>query len=175
VDDFDGIGRRLPHVARSAIGAHLSSGSVAQAEPDRSLPRLPVFVTLRDREGALRGCVGSLIAIETDVVRETARSAVLAATRDPRFPAVAGHEIGALRIEVSVLLPDEPAQNPDDLDPRRYGVIVSDGSGRRGLLLPDIPGLSDARTQIAAARRKAGIPDGVSVEVRRFEVLKFGD
>jgi len=173
--DLEHIGADLPRVARRAIARYLSQ-SPAEAEPvDAALPRLPVFVTLRERGGSLRGCVGSLSPIEPDVVRETARSAVLAATRDPRFPPVSGGELESLRIEVSVLLPDEAVQGLEDLDPSRYGVIVRDVSGRRGLLLPAVPGVRDARSQVAVARRKAGIPESASVELRRFEVLKFSD
>jgi AMMECR1 domain-containing protein len=88
---------------------------------------------------------------------------------------VSGRELDSLRIEVSVLLPDQVVQGLDDLDPRRYGVIVRDLSGRRGLLLPEVPGVRDARSQVAVARRKAGIAENATVELRRFEVRKFSD
>ncbi len=175
MDDLQSIGAELPRVARRAIALHLNQGRADGGGPNGALPRLPVFVTLRERGGSLRGCVGSLTAVELDVVRETARSAVLAATRDPRFPPVSGRELAALRIEVSVLLPDEAVSGLDELDPNRYGVIVRDLSGRRGLLLPAVPGVRDARAQVAVARRKAGIPENAAVELRRFEVLKFCD
>lgn len=132
-----------------------------------------MFVTLRERDGALRGCVGSLVASEPDVVTETARSAVLAATRDPRFPPVSPPELPRLSIEVSVLGPEEPVSGPSELDPHRYGVVVRDGFGRQGLLLPDIPGIEDALTQVDIARRKAGIDPEATVRLYRFEVEKW--
>jgi AMMECR1 domain-containing protein len=134
-----------------------------------------VFVTLRNADGSLRGCVGTLTPAEPDVVTETARSAVLAATADPRFPAVMLGELAALRVEVSVLLAAEPAAGPADLDPARYGVIVSDGGGRQGVLLPNVEGIRHAAEQIAIARNKAGIGPGTPVALERFEVLKFVD
>jgi AMMECR1 domain-containing protein len=126
-------------------------------------------------DGALRGCVGSVVASQADVVTETARSAVLAATRDPRFPPVSTPELSALLIEVSVLGPEQPVTGPSELDPHRYGVIVRDATGRQGLLLPGIPGIDEASAQVDIARRKAGIDPGVAVQLSRFEVRKWDD
>jgi AMMECR1 domain-containing protein len=119
--------------------------------------------------------VGSLTAVEPNVVLETLRSARLAANHDPRFEAVRADEVEQLAIEVSVLLPSEPVGSTRDLDPATYGVVVRDAKGRRGLLLPGIDGINDASTQVEIARRKAGIPAGVPVELERFRVLKFSD
>ncbi len=173
--DLDGIGDALPLVARTAISEHLGESAAAPRNARSGLPRLPVFVTLRTPDGALRGCVGSLQAMERDVVHETARSAVLAATRDPRFPPVTGSELGGLSIEVSVLFPEQRVSEIGELDPARYGVVVRDRHGRRGLLLPDVPGVASAIEQIAIARRKAGIPDAEPVELGRFEIKKYKD
>ena len=60
----------------------------------------------------------------------------------------------------------------EELDPRRYGVIVQRG-WRRGLLLPDIPGIEDAATQVRYARMKAGIGPDEPVELERFCVEKY--
>jgi AMMECR1 domain-containing protein len=131
------------------------------------------IVTLRNPDGSLRGCIGSVRAMEPDVAAETARSAVLAATRDPRFDRVRLEELDALQIDVSVLLPEEPIRDYRDLDPSRYGVIVRDGNGRQGLLLPDVPGIDDVSTQVDVARKKAGVAESASVVISRFEVRKF--
>lgn len=170
------IGPSLPSVARRAIENYLAGEGIAPAPsgaPD--FPNAPVFVTLRARDGALRGCVGSLVASHGDVITETARNAVLAATRDPRFRPVSAPELAALVIEVSVLGQEEPVAGPAELDPSRYGVIVRDGFGRKGLLLPDIPGIDDARLQIDVARRKAGIDPEATVRLSRFAVRKWDE
>jgi len=119
--------------------------------------------------------VGSVTASQADVVSETARSAVLAATKDPRFPPVSTPELAELLIEVSVLAPEQPVSGPSELDPRRYGVIVRDGMGRQGLLLPGIPGIDEASVQVDVARRKAGIEPEAVVQLFRFEVKKWDD
>ncbi len=81
---------------------------------------------------------------------------------DPRFEAVTPAELSNLRYSVDVLHHPEPTV-VEDLDPKVFGVIVEDESGaRRGLLLPDIPGIDNVEQQIEIASRKAGIPRGTS-------------
>ncbi len=165
------IGHELPAVARAAIAAELSGTQLAL--PAQSPQPAPVFVTLRTRSGDLRGCIGTISAVESDVVRETARNAVLSATRDPRFDPVTAAELAELTVEVSVLMPEEPVADESELDPKRFGVIVRDALGRRGVLLPDIDGVDSVADQLRITRRKAGIPEDVPIRLSRFEVLKF--
>jgi AmmeMemoRadiSam system protein A len=165
------LGPELPAVARRAISAHLQRA--APTARVAGAPAAPVFVTLRLLDGSLRGCVGSIAPREPDVVTETARSAVLAATRDPRFTPLGLEELSVVCIEVSVLMPELIVASAAELDPRRYGVIVRDALGRRGLLLPDIEGIDSAHEQLEIARRKAGIEPDAVVTLSRFEVLKF--
>ena len=173
---LDAIGPKLTGIARRALRAHL--GTPARSWRDEvpniaSLPTFPVFVTLRTADGELRGCVGSLKAQESNVALETARIAVLSATEDPRFDRLGFGEIEELAIEVSVLLPEEPFDDPRDLDDGRHGVVVRDGDGRQGVLLPGVPGVKNGAEQIAIARRKAGIDPSAKVSMGRFAVLKF--
>lgn len=169
---LDEIGPDLPELARRAIRAALGRARVPSS-PCSGGPRAPVFVTLRNPDGSLRGCIGSLSAVEADVAAETARSAVLAATRDPRFDGVRLDELERLSIEVSVLMPEQAVLDATELDPDRYGVVVRDAFGRQALLLPGVPGIEDARMQVAVARRKAGVPPDVPVTLARFEVRKY--
>ncbi len=171
MNTLEKLSRELPALARRAIDAHLAGDHPISAAREGA-PAAGVFVTLREADGKLRGCIGSITPAERDVFAETARSAVLAATRDPRFSPVGRAELAALSIEVSVLAPDEPVAGLRDLDPKRYGVIVCDHGGRRGLLLPDIEGVDDAETQVAIARQKAGIAAGEPVRLSRFRVTK---
>jgi AmmeMemoRadiSam system protein A len=132
-----------------------------------------VFVTLHDGEGKLRGCIGTLSAQKENVFEETAHCAVLAATQDPRFPPVVPAELAAIRIDVTVLHPLEPIDDESRLDPRRYGVVVRDLHGRQGVLLPDLPGIDDATTQVAIARQKGRISPDADVRLFRFLAEKF--
>jgi AmmeMemoRadiSam system protein A len=169
---LDEIGLSLPRVAREAIRAWLAGHGREPLETG-SGPAAPVFVTLRTENGMLRGCIGTLRATQPNVVMETARSAVLAASEDPRFDPVRPREFDALRIEVSVLMPEEPVSGLDELDPAQYGVVVRDDHGRHGVLLPAIEGIDDAATQVSIARRKAHIAQDAAVHLARFRIRKY--
>lgn len=172
MDDLERIGPELPGIARAAIARWIHEHQRLSVERPTA-PPAAVFVTLRRSDGSLRGCIGSLNPTQTDVCGETARSAVLAASRDPRFAPVEADELEGLSVEVSVLTRPEPISGVSDLDPARFGVVVRDDNGRQGLLLPDIPGIDDAATQVAIARNKAGIAPESHVTLQRFTVRKF--
>jgi AmmeMemoRadiSam system protein A len=132
-----------------------------------------VFVTIHTAStGELRGCIGTIQPTEDSLAQEVINNAIAAATRDPRFPPIRPRELDDLAIDVSVLYPPEPIDSPDQLDVKRYGVIVERGY-RRGLLLPDIPGIEDVATQVRYARMKAGIEENERVELLRFKVEKY--
>jgi AmmeMemoRadiSam system protein A len=133
-----------------------------------------VFVTLRIG-GALRGCIGSLVALHENLVEETMDRARAAAFDDPRFPRLTLGELDSTTIEVSILRPLEAVSSHDELDPARFGIEVTDPSGGRAVLLPGIDGIDTVEEQIRVTRRKAGIPPGNTVEIRRFAVVKVPD
>ena len=61
----------------------------------------------------------------------------------------------------------------DDLDPTRYGVIVT-SDWRRGLLLPDLEGVDTPEQQVAIAMQKAGICAPASrSHLERFKVDRY--
>ena len=66
----------------------------------------------------------------------------------------------------------EPITSEEELDPQRYGVIVTKGF-RRGLLLPNLEGVDTVTQQVSIAKQKAGIhTDEHDVELERFEVVR---
>jgi AmmeMemoRadiSam system protein A len=168
-------GDTLPRVARQAVRAALSGSSedapVADGEYLRSA--CGVFVTVRRRNGNLRGCVGTIVPVCADLVAETWRNARLAALQDNRFSPVAADELADLRFEVNVLHSIEEVTSTDELDPRRYGVIVSAGDGRRGLLLPGIESIKSRAQQLRLARKKGWIGPGEPATIQRFQVDHF--
>ncbi len=163
-------------VARRALERFLAEGRLVLPGEMPPLPELParagVFVSLHDREGNLRGCVGTFLPTRPTVWEEIAVNAVAAATQDPRFSPVQPEELPHLHIKVDILSPPEPVQSLDELDPRRYGILVVNGA-RRGLLLPDIPGVETVEQQLAIARQKAFIDSDEPAEVYRFTVRRF--
>jgi AmmeMemoRadiSam system protein A len=168
-------GAILPGVARQSVTAALRGGSgLAPAAAGAYLnTQHGVFVTVRERSGELRGCAGTVLAACSNLVAETWRSARVAAFRDSRFPPVEAEELANLRFEVSVLHSMERISSAGELDPARYGVVVSTQDGRRGLLLPGIAEIKTAAQQLSIARKKGWIGADEPVLLQRFEVDHF--
>lgn len=162
-------------LARRAVETFTRSGQIVDpveaAGGFLSTPA-PCFVSLKTLDGELRGCIGTIEPARDSLAQEIVANAISAATNDPRFEPVSAEELSNLRYSVDVLFPPEKALMTD-LDPAVYGVIVEDESGARGLLLPDIPGITDAAQQVEIAARKAGIGADERVKLWRFKVERF--
>jgi AmmeMemoRadiSam system protein A len=134
------------------------------------------FVSIH-RHGELRGCIGTIQPTCDSVAEEVIQNAVSAATRDPRFPPIRRDELADLEINVDVLGEPEPISSPDELDPKRYGLIVQSVSQpwKRGLLLPDLHGIDTVEKQVHWTRyHKAGITDpNEPIQMFRFEVQRY--
>lgn len=127
-----------------------------------------LFVTLK-KDGQLRGCIGSLNPREKTLAREVARNARLAASKDPRFPEVALDELDRLTIQIEVITPPEPVENPHSLDPAVDGLIVRSGK-KQGVLLPGLEGVDTVDQQIAICRKKGEIRPEEKEEYFTFRV-----
>lgn len=164
----------LVALARQTVETYVRTGrklSVPAGFPEKYLNRRAgTFVSLHEHD-ELRGCIGTIGPVRESIAREVIENAVAAATEDPRFPAVRPDELDFLSYSVDVLGDPEPIDSLIQLDPKRYGVIVSRG-WRRGLLLPDLEGVDTAIDQVAIAKRKAGIYDDAPVKLERFEVVR---
>lgn len=134
------------------------------------MPRAGAFVSLK-RDGELRGCIGTILPARASLAEEIIGNAIAAGTEDPRFPAVTEAELPSLVYDVDVLTRPEPIASEDALDVKRYGVIVESGT-RRGLLLPDLAGVSTVEEQVTIARRKGNIAPHEPVQLYRFEVVR---
>ncbi len=170
-------------LARATIEGYVRDRKVIGA-PTALAPEMEqkagVFVSLH-KGGVLRGCIGTIQPQQPNVALEVIQNAISAATRDPRFPPVQTSELAGLDISVDILQPAEPIASMEQLDPKRYGVIVESAAGsgpvrafpRRGLLLPDLEGVDTAEYQVEIARRKAGISPHEPVQLYRFEVKRY--
>ena len=91
-----------------------------------------VFVSIH-KLGKLRGCIGTFLPTTDSIATEIINNAISASTKDPRFSAITKDELKYLEINVDVLSAPEKINSKDQLDPKKYGVIVTNGF-RRGLL-----------------------------------------
>ena len=161
-------------LARKTIEKYIISGR--KPEVTKDLPaelrerRAGVFVSIK-KDGQLRGCIGTIQAVQSCLAQEIIENAVSASVRDPRFSPIEPEELESLVISVDVLGETEKISSPAELDTERYGVIVTKG-GRRGLLLPNLEGVDTVEEQIAIAKRKAGIREYEEVKLERFEVVR---
>ncbi len=165
----------LVTLAKEAVELYIREHKVLPVRDEDLTPemreRAGVFVCLKVR-GMLRGCIGTFQPSEKDVAAEVVRNAVSAATCDPRFTCVQAAELPEIEYTVDVLTAPEQVKGPEELDPKRYGVIVQAG-GRRGLLLPDLEGVDTVEYQVNIATQKAGIRPGTPVTLYRFEVKRY--
>jgi len=190
----DAEGAAAVQLARGAIAKTLAPNAPRDpAQPFRETPLPPVFteprgvfVTLkRAADGALRGCIGFPLPI-FPLRAAIPRAAAAAAVEDPRFPPLRARDLGATRVEVSILSLPEPIATavPSERLARvvvgRDGLIV-DGEGTSGLLLPQVPVEEgwDAETFLAQTCVKAGLRPEMwrspQVRFRRFEGEVFAE
>ena len=161
-------------LARNAVEAYVLRREVLDVPaglPDEMLStQAGVFVSIHEH-GELRGCIGTISPTRSSVAEEIIGNAISASTRDPRFPAIKPDELPWLDINVDVLGEPEDIDSEDELDVKRYGVIVSCGH-RRGLLLPDLDGIDTPRQQVEIAMKKGGIHKFEKYKLQRFEVIR---
>lgn len=162
-------------LARQTIEAYV--GERKQISIPKDLPeemyesRAGVFVSLKE-EGRLRGCIGTIAPVQKNIAEEIIANAISASTKDPRFHPVQPDELDKLVYSVDVLGTPEAITSPDELDVKRYGVIVTKGR-KRGLLLPNLDGVDTVEDQITIAKQKAGISTyDDDVQLERFEVVR---
>lgn len=164
----------LVALARQAVETYVCEGRVLSAPnplPECMQGRRGTFVSLH-RQGALRGCIGTIEPTQPSIAAEIIANAVASASRDPRFRPVTPGELADLEISVDVLAEPEPIASWEELDPRTYGVIVESGR-RRGLLLPDLEGVDTVAKQVAIALQKASISPRDPYRLYRFRVERY--
>jgi AmmeMemoRadiSam system protein A len=164
----------LVQLARDTIEAYVKEGRVINP-PDELTPemkeRAGVFVSIHKGED-LRGCIGTFEPHRANVAQEIIGNAISAATQDPRFNPVNSDELEDLDISVDVLTEPLPVDDVSKLNPKKHGIIVECGY-RRGLLLPDLPGVDTVQEQINICCAKGGIRQGENVNLYQFEVKRY--
>lgn len=164
----------LVKLAKETVEKYIMEGK-RNTPPDVLLPQLKekagVFVCLK-KKGVLRGCIGTFTPCAENVAEETIQNSINASTRDPRFPPLRKEELNDIEYSVDVLSEPERVKSLQELDPKRYGVIVKRDM-RKGLLLPDLEGVDTVEEQISIAKQKAGIGPDEEVELWRFEVKRY--
>ena len=108
--------------------------------------RAGAFVSLH-KDGELRGCIGTFLPTKNSIAEEIVQNAISACSQDPRFSPVRENELDEIVYSVDVLGEPERIFDINQLNVKKYGVIVENG-GRRGLLLPDLEGIDTVEEQV---------------------------
>ena len=189
MDALDAETRRfLLELARSAIEKELTGATALSVSIEDAPPALyedgASFVTLHKRSGALRGCIGSLVA-RRPLIEDVQANAKAAAFRDPRFSPLQEEELDDIVIEVSVLsapVPlayDHPEELIEKLRPHVDGVVLERGWNRATFLPQVWEQLPEPEKFLAHLCYKAGLPPDAwrvqDVKLSTYQVEKFSE
>ncbi len=175
-------GSTLVEIAKSSIlnGLGLNSVPAKRNHLPWLLQHAATFVTIT-KDGALRGCIGSLSATRP-LGEDVASNARAAAFQDPRFPKLKREEWPRCRVEVSLLSAPKPIAFADEgelLSLIRAGVdgLILECDGKRATYLPQMwETLPDKRQFLDELIKKAGLPADTRLarcKVWRYRVRKF--
>lgn len=182
------IRRFLLDLARSAIEKELTGATALSVSIEDAPPALhedgASFVTLHKRSGALRGCIGSLVA-RRPLIDDVQANAKAAAFQDPRFPPLREEELDDIVIEVSILSAPEPLahEGPEELieklRPNVDGVVLERGWNRATFLPQVWEQLPEPEKFLAHLCYKAGLPPDAwrnrDVKISTYQVEKFSE
>lgn len=167
---------------RSAAAAVRGEPPPAVSEDDPELQeQCGCFVTIKNH-GRLRGCLGHFTSDKPVylLINETARSS---ATQDPRFAhdRITPAELPEVDIEISVLSPLQPIENPLDIELGTHGIYIRRDFAH-GCFLPQVgpeQGWTKEEFLSYCCSHKAGIaPDSwkyPGTEVLVFTAEVFGE
>ncbi len=174
--------KTLLRIARESIAAVLAGArpDLASYLLDDDLKRpAGAFVTLNDRHGELRGCIGSITPV-APLFQAVSSSAIHAAFRDPRFHPVSADELPTLHLEISVMGPIIRVDDFSEIEVGRDGLIATRGP-YAGLLLPQVATEYgwDRDTFLSQTCVKAGLPPAAwrdrDTRIERFSAEVFGE
>lgn len=160
-------------LARQSLEYYVLNGSRLPKDKIEALfpnQRAGVFVSLK-KQGLLRGCIGTILPTTASLEDEIIQNAISAGCEDPRFDPVEANELSELVYSVDILNSPEKISSPQQLDVKKYGVIVRH-KGRSGLLLPNLEGVDSVEEQMDIVLRKAGIKKTEPYTLERFEVVR---
>jgi len=183
----------LISLVKLSVENYVGEGKIipsAEDLPEEFLSRKAgTFVTI-EKNGELRGCIGTYLPIKENIAEEIISNAIAAAAEDYRFGPIQREELPYLSYTVYILSEPELVKNIKELNPKKYGIIVktmpiafSKGTdvvfnghfvAKTGLLLPDLEGVDTIEKQLSIACQKGGIdPTQEKILIYRFTVEKY--
>ena len=182
-------GNVLVQLARQTISKKIGQSQAAQnltaieaqLKDDIFRAHRATFVTLTIA-GQLRGCIGSLVAMEPITVN-VKNNAINAAFHDPRFQPLDAAEFRQVRIDLSILSEPSPLDFSDarelltKLRPQVDGVIIRKGPASATFLPQVWEQLPDPHQFLSHLCMKAGLSSKawqtLDLEVETYQVQSF--
>jgi AmmeMemoRadiSam system protein A len=129
---------QLLRIARETLTEYLTAGTTPEYEAKASglIQEVAAFVTLRGRDGELRGCIGR-VEVSQPLYQTVQDCVISAATNDFRFPPVTAAELDKILIEISALSPFRLINDPNEIRIGRHGLLIRKDF-HVGLLLPQV-------------------------------------
>lgn len=180
-------------LAKQAVENFIKEGKIFEMPkdlPEEFLKRKAgTFVSI-EKDGQLRGCIGTYLPTKENIAQEIIHNAIAAATEDYRFGPVQEKELSSLSYIVYILSEPELVKDIKELDPKKFGIIVKttpitspNGTDvvfnghlpyKSGLLLPDLEGIDTVEKQISIACQKGNIdPSQEKILIYKFTVEKY--
>lgn len=153
--------KELLRIARETLNVYLAQGKMPHITTSFESLNQPrdAFVTLRKRNGDLRGCIGTVRAPKP-LLQNVEELTISSAVRDPRFPSLSQKELEDIVIEISVLSSFHKIGGVSEIVAGVHGVLL-EHEGRSGVFLPQVAteqgwGVEELLNNLCAY--KAGLP-----------------
>jgi len=166
-------------LAKKTVETYIKSGKVIGAEDNLIKEFLKkkagVFITI-EKNKDLRGCIGTYLPTQNNIIEEVIQNAISASTEDYRFSPIQKQELPFLSYTVSILEKPELIKNRKELNPKEYGIIIKtlNYPPKSALLLPDLEGIDTIEQQISITCRKGGIDQSKEkIIIYKFKVKKY--
>ncbi len=131
--------KELINIARTSLRNAVSGREYEPNDPgmEELLACCGCFVTYK-AAGRLRGCLGCFTATDP-LYQSVAHYAFLSATEDPRFVGsrITESELGKVALDISVLSPLQPCDDPMAIELGTHGIYVRQG-WNTGCFLPQV-------------------------------------
>lgn len=171
--------KKLLQIARQTIEEYLKDNEIPKIEVNDPVlkQKAGCFVTL-NKHGRLRGCIGHFDA-DTPLFEIVSKMAIQSSNHDSRFPPVKLEEMKDIEIEISVLSPLRPTDNPLSIKKGIHGIYIKEKKGYRGgTYLPQVwiehfPDKDAEYFWTHLSEYKAGLPSDAWKYPERYEILIY--
>lgn len=183
----------LLNLTRETLYWYLEDKSIPTIEDEYLTPELlqkkAVFITLKDKNDNLRGCMGMFEPVSLPLYKNVIDRAIASLNEDPRFiyNRISYDELEAIKIEISILSKPRALEfsSTDDLllklKPNIHGVIMRTPYGSSTYLPQVWKQLPKKETFLSELCKKQGAPSDCwrmnsdKLNVETYEVEHFGE